>query len=202
MPRRGDCVCFADPAKSAQSTEIFWLADDCRDSVSAYVREASDPGLGSVISLGETSCSKALLKTSSGKQFILLRAPHDSMQIQCVGDDIRAQPFSIEIVIGSFPDIKNVQTTIKRTADVYSYTKSSEKDRGWTVEAMRHRDAIAAHDLQLRGKNYQDIARFLFGDRLVDEDWSNPNRTLKNRTIRSCKRAARMIDGDYRMLLK
>lgn len=71
----------------------------------------------------------------------------------------------------------------------------------WTVEATRHRDALAAVDLRREGRTFQEIARFIHGDELVDEEWTNPNVTLKNRTIRSYKRGARMVDGGYRSLL-
>ena len=66
---------------------------------------------------------------------------------------------------------------------------------------MRDRDALIDVDLRRRHWKFQDIARFIHGDELVDGEWTNPNVTLKNRTIRSYKRGARMINGDYRTLL-
>jgi hypothetical protein len=66
---------------------------------------------------------------------------------------------------------------------------------------MRHRDALVAVDLRRRHWKFQDIARFIHGDEFVDEEWTNPNVTLKNRTIRSYKRGVRMINGGYRTLL-
>ncbi|WP_367277816.1 DUF2285 domain-containing protein [uncultured Roseobacter sp.] len=86
-------------------------------------------------------------------------------------------------------------------ADLYRTKRIGGGTGGWTVEAIRHRDALIAVDLRRRNWLYQDIARVIHGDQLVDEEWTNPNTTLKNRTIRSYKRGLRNIDGGYRKLL-
>lgn len=161
-----------------------------------------DRGFGSVVCLGEFRCKKTLLKDVSGEQFILLRTPRRIVQIRCVGEDIRINPFAIEIAVDRFPEVESRQKLIRRVADLYRNHRFGGSNHEWTVEAMRHRDALAAFDLRQRGCNYQDIARFLNDEKIVDEEWANPNRTLKNRTIRSTKRGVQMVNGGYRALLK
>ncbi len=52
------------------------------------------------------------------------------------------------------------------------------------------------------GCKYRDIALHLFDGDFVAEEWTNPNRTLKNRTIRAVKRGIHLVEGGYLSLLK
>lgn len=66
---------------------------------------------------------------------------------------------------------------------------------------MRHRDALAALDRRMEGRSYREIAVFLYGEKVVGDDWNSPDQTMKNRVIRSVKRGVRMMKGGYRTLL-
>ncbi|MAD40344.1 MAG: hypothetical protein CMO30_14595 [Tistrella sp.] len=176
--------------------------EDFRRAISAYVRHGGDPGLGSVVSLAKVRCRKTLLKAVDGEQHLLLSGRHRVVQIRCIGADIRVEPFVLEPVVDQFPDVEHPQRLIRRLADLYRNRLIGGPQGGWTVEAMRHRDALIAVDLRRRHWLFQDIARFIHGDEFVDEEWTNPNATLKNRTTRAYKRGRRYINGDYRKLLR
>ena len=122
-------------------------------------------------------------------------------QVRCIGEDIRVEPFELELVVDQFPDVESRTRLIRRLADLYGGRRVGGPRGQWTVEATRHRDALVAVDLRREGRTFQEIARFIHGYKFVDEEWTNPNATLKNRTIRSYKRGVRFIDGDYRKLL-
>ena len=122
-------------------------------------------------------------------------------QLRCIGEDIRTDPFALEIVIDGFPNVENRQKLIRRLADLYRNRRLGGVRGGWTVEAMRHRDALVALDLRMTGRSYREIALFLYGETAVREDWTNPNQTMKNRVIRSVKRGFRLMNGGYRSLL-
>lgn len=169
--------------------------------VSAYVRNGAHGGLGGVVSLGEVRCRKTLLKTVDGAQHLLLRDRWRAVQVRCVGDDIRVDPFALELVIDRFPDVESGQRLIRRLADLYRGRNLDDPKDGWTVEAMRHRDALAALDRRREGRSYRQIAVFLHGEKAIRNGWDNPDRTLKNRVIRSVKHGMRMTQGGYRRLL-
>lgn len=169
--------------------------------VSAYTRKSDDNGLGVMVSLNDVSCRKTLLKTVDGEQHLLLRDNDRVAQVRCVGDDIRIDPFVLELVIDDFPNVDSRQRLIRRFADLYRGRRLSGRSGGWTVEAMRHRDALVALDLRTEGRSYRQIAIFLYGEKAVREDWINPDQTMKNRVIRSVKRGRRMMNGGYRTLL-
>ncbi len=202
MPKPGAFVCFADPAWTALKAAVFWRGDDYRDVVPAYVRDVRQNGFGSIVCLRDVRCQKLLLKTCNGEQHILLRTPTRAAQVLCAGEDIRVNPFALEVVVDAFPEVETPQRLVRRLADLYRNRRLDGPNREWTVEALRHRDALVAFDLKQIGFIYRDIACFLFGEELVREEWGNPNRTLKNRTIRNVKRGIRMVNGGYRSLLK
>lgn len=169
--------------------------------VSAYVRNGEDRGFGSVVSLADIRCRKTLLKTVDGEQHLLLRDRRRVAQVRCIGEDIRVDPFALELVVDQFPDVESRQRLIRRVADLYRNRRIGGPKGGWTVEATRHRDALAALDQRMEGRSYREIAVFLYGGKAVREDWTNPNQTMKNRVIRSVKRGLRMMNGGYRTLL-
>lgn len=165
------------------------------------MRRAEDPGLGAVVSLNELRCRKTLLKTADGEQHLLLRDGRRVAQLRCLGEDIRTDPFALELVIDRFPDVEGRLRLIRRLADLYRGRCLGGRAGAWTVEAMRHRDALAALDRRIEGASYREIAVFLYGEAAVREDWNSPDRSMKNRVIRSVKRGVRMMEGGYRALL-
>ncbi|MCG8446787.1 MAG: DUF2285 domain-containing protein [Hyphomicrobiales bacterium] len=183
------------------TANVFWRPDAFARVLRAYVRTRNESGFGSIISLGELPCERTVLKTSDGEQHLLLRDKRHVIQVLCRGADLRIDPFSIELVVDQFPEVESRLKLLKAMADVYRRQRIGGGKGGWTVDATRHRDALIAVDLRRRQQSYQDIARFIHGDKLVDEEWTNPNVTLKNRTIRSYRRGVRFIGGDYRKLL-
>lgn len=141
------------------------------------------------------------MKTADGEQHILLIDRRQVVQLHCIGDDIRVDPFALEIVIDRFPDVDGAHRLIRRLVNIYRGRRADGRVREWTVEAMRHRDALAALDLRMEGRSYREIALFLYGEKAVNEDWTRPDQTMKNRVIRSVKRGFRLMNGGYRTLL-
>jgi len=201
-PRPGASISFADPHKTALEADVFWRVEDYLRIISAYVRSSGDPGFGSIVTLGQVRCWKTLLKTEDGEQHLLLRDRGRVAQIRCVGEDIRVEPFALELVVDEFPSVESRQRLTKRFADIYRNRPYRLPKDDWTVESMRDRDALAALDMRLEERSYRAIAVFLYGEKAVRDDWINPNRTMKNRVIRSVKRGFRMMNGGYRTLLR
>lgn len=142
-----------------------------------------------------------MLKTADGVQHLLLRGRRRRSQVLCRGADIRTDPFALELVIDEFPHVERCQRLISRLSELCSNRHTRGAGRVWTVEAMRHRDALAALDLRLAGRTYREIAVFLHGREAVEKDWTDPGRTMKNRVIRSTKRGLTLMNGGYRKLL-
>lgn len=200
-PKPGACGAFVDPAHNGLNAAVFWRPSAFARVLRAYVRTPTDPGFGSTLSLGDLHCDRIILKTVNGEQHLLLRDQRHVIQVLCRGADLRVDPFSIELVVDNFAQVEGRLRQLKAMANIYRQRRVGGGTGGWTVEATRHRDALIAVDLRRKGWTFQAIARFLYGDHLVDEEWSNPNAALKNRTIRNYRRGMRFIEGDYRKLL-
>ncbi len=194
-------MAFADPDETAFEADVFWRVEDYRRVLSAYVRSRFRPGFGSTVSLGQINCRKTILKTVDGVQHLLLRDQSRVAQVRCIGEDIGADTVVMEVVVDGFPNVESRQRLIKRFADLCRNRPPGRPTDGWTVEAMRHRDALAALDRRKEGHSYREVAIFLYGEMAVRRDWNNPDQTMKNRAIRSVKRGFRMMEGGYRSLL-
>jgi len=125
-------------------------------------------------------------------------------QILCKGADIRCVPVSVELVIDGFLNINNQFKEIKQFINLcQGKPPINQKNRNnigrcednWTVEARRNRDAMVALDKRMANWSYRKIAVFIYGEQAVSEDWNDPNRTMKNRVIRSVKRGFRLRGG-------
>ena len=73
--------------------------------------------------------------------------------------------------------------------------------REGSVEGQRHRDALAALDRRRERWTCREIAVFLHGEDAVRRRWTDPDRTMKKRAIRSVQRGYRVMEGGYRTLL-
>ena len=202
VPRPGAFTCFANPDHSALDAYVFWTLKVYRRVVVAHVCNRVDGELDGIISLGRFSCRKALLKTIEGEQYLLLTDKRRVAQVRCIGDDIRIYPFVLKPIIEGFPYVEGRYRLVRNLADLYRNRRFSNSGSGWTVEGLRHRDALATFDRRLEGFSYQQIAVFIYGEDVVYSDWNNPGQTMKNRIIRSVKRGQRMVDGGYKALLK
>lgn len=148
------------------------------------------------------TCSKTLLLFGEGSGTLLLGDTSHLFYIYC--DHLPWDISSVcpSFMIGNFPIIKQQIRQLDRLANFFLNSNNAIKNYHIPTDKIRHRDAIAALDLRLSGHSYRQIACFIYGEKLVEEDWNNPNQTLKNRTIRSVKRGFRMMNGDYKKLLK
>ena len=61
--------------------------------------------------------------------------------------------------------------------------------------------ALIAYDSAAEGMSYRDIARRIYGEKVVEGFWSDIDRVLKNRTVRAVQRGRRLVEEDYRKLL-
>lgn len=200
-PKPGACASFADPEKTGLDADVFWQAATFSRILRAYLRTSDDPGFGSIISLGDLNCQCTVLKTVDLEQHILLRDDRHIIQVLCHGADLQTDPFAIELVVDQFPDVESRIQLLKIAANIYRRRRSGGDVGKWTVQAVRHRDALAALDRRIEGWSYREIAVFLYGEQAVQDDWTNPNQTMKNRVIRSAKRGFRLMNGGYRALL-
>jgi len=182
--------------------DLFWHRQAFARVLRAYVRRRRDPGFGAIVALGDLHCLRTVLKTVDGEQHLLLRDRRRVIQLLCRGADLRTDPFALELVVDGFPEIEGRLRLLKAMADVYRERRVGGGNGAWTVEATRHRDALAALDRRTAGWSYREIAVSLHGEEAVRRDWTNPDRTLKNRVIRSVKRGLRLRDGGYRALLE
>ena len=181
---------------------MFWHGDVFGRVLSARIRKAADPRLASLVRIDAARCRKAILRIGEDKQYLQFTDRWRIVQLDCTGQDIGGEPFTLEIVLDRFPDIEGSLQLAKTFADLYRNRPAPRRLRDGSVEGTRHRDALAALDRRRQGWSYREIAVFLHGEAEVRRRWNDPDQTLKNRTIRSVKRGLRMMNGGYRMLLR
>ena len=209
-PKPGGWRFFSDPRRTALEAPVFWHPDAIAPLLSARVRKAPDPGPENVVRIDTVPCRKAVLRIAGTAQYLVLADAWRAVQMRCedadtgadIAADIGAEPFALEIVLDRFPDVESTLRLARIVADLWRGRPPPKRLREGSVEGLRHRDAIAALDRGMEGWSYREIAVFLHGEAEVRRRWNEPDRTLKNRVIRSVKRGTRMMEGGYRSLLR
>ena len=181
---------------------MFWHGDVFGRVLSARVRKAVDPKSRNLVRIDAARCRKAVLRIGKDKQSLLLADRWRAVQLDCTGRHIDDEPFALELVLDRFPDVEGSLRLARTLADLYRNRPAPKRLRAGSVEGMRHRDALAALDRRRQEWTYREIAVFLHGEAEVDRRWNDPDRTLKNRTVRSVQRGVRMMSGGYRALLR
>lgn len=72
----------------------------------------------------------------------------------------------------------------------------------FTTEGARRRNGLMALDARQAGLSLSEIARLIFGETRVREEWGRDGRWMKDRVRGYIASATRLMEGDYRKLLK
>ncbi len=130
---------------------------------------------------------------------MLLLTRTQSAQIRCVGENISIDPFALELVVDTFPDISSRQLLITRLAHIFQGRRT--RPSCWTAQQLWHRDALIAFDAWRAGLSQREIAIIIYDEARVYGEWRSPDQTMKNRIARAIKRGRRLVAGGYRKLL-
>jgi hypothetical protein len=72
----------------------------------------------------------------------------------------------------------------------------------WTMTAMEKRDALIALDAHYNAASHRDVALMIYGSAKVDAEWVADGCELKDYVRRCRTRGVRLMQGDYRRLLR
>ena len=181
--------------------EVFWTEDAFPHVIKAYARPVHDPGLGTVVRLGRMASDRTLLKTNRGVQHLLIHARRRALQIAIRGQDIRAEPFVLEIITSDFPNVLKGQSLVRTFAELYRARSLNGLSGTWTVEALRHKEALFALDMHRAGASHREIAVAIVGKEAVAKGFNAPDKRLRNLVRQRLRAAQSRVAGGYRDLL-
>lgn len=191
---------FADPAKDAISSPVFWHPYNIRRVISAQF--AVEQGTEApAISLSSFAGCRLAVAEPNGETFVLLKRGGIFAGLKSQTPAVLTQRFALTFQLHGFNDLSG-QTDTLRDLQRMMNAASGASLRSVFADDRRLRELIVALDGSLNGKSYRQIAIALLGEERVAEDWNTASRFLKDRMRRLVAKAHEMMNGGYRGLLQ
>lgn len=141
-----------------------------------------------------------ILIDAGRRQHVVLRGNRVAIQLTITGADITARAVMLTILVPGIAAIGRACDQLDTLRRILSCALSRfPADPFWTTRTMNLRDAFITFDGRRVGASHREIATFIYGARQVAEDW---DRGLRERMQRHYNRAAALVCGGYRDLLR
>ena len=141
-----------------------------------------------------------ILIDAGRRQHVVLRGNRAAIQLTITGADITAHPVAITILVPGITAIGRACEQLDTLRRILSPAHSQPPPvPTWTTRTENLRDALITFDGRRAGASHREIATFIYGARKVAEDW---DAGLRERMQRHYNRAARLVAGGYRDLLR
>lgn len=188
---------FADPGRTALETDVFWMPEHLRNSVSCCSKAVTKPCSG-LISLDEFR----------GRRAVLAGLAHEHVSVSGARDSASMFIENGTMLFGkcAVTFSHDGLSTVLRHAETLAIlrrfaSKSANRNRNNELPDSKYLDALIALDGHLEGRNFRDIALVLFGQDRVRAHWSGDTQWMKSRIRRASKIGKLLMNGEYRALL-
>jgi hypothetical protein len=188
---------FADPNKSAHNANVFWLADQLKNTVSCTLRVANDNEIGA-LSLASFGGQRRVLVTPSDEIVVIIDQHMSACMIVenatfLIGKNaLTFEIFGLEDptkAIEAIQTLRQLRANANAEPNIQSYFPS------------KYLHYLVALDGHLAGRSYRDIAEVLYGSEHVGPCWTDDSRGYKSKVRRAVERGVALMNGGYRDLL-
>jgi hypothetical protein len=140
-----------------------------------------------------------ILVDARGRQHVVLRGNGAAVQLMIEGSDVASGPVTLRFCVRGLAAIQDACRELALIRRVLSPPPRYPTLPGWTMSALRLRNALLALDGHAAGANYREIAVVLHGPDYVTHSWVLG---LKERVRRDLERGLLLAGGGYRDLLR
>jgi hypothetical protein len=181
---------------------VFWRVDanpfvvGMRAELVADKRVAAEP-----FDLDIFDCTKTVMQTPKGIEYILLRRFGMTVQLASRGESLLHGSVAASFEIEGLSRMKFVSAALEKLKRMKQPERSMECSN-WPNFVLHSRDYLIALDRDLNGANYRQIAQVIFGSERVKDEWTGETRFLKDRVRRAVERGHEIMNGGYRDLLR
>lgn len=194
-------ICFPHPDKRAIDADVFWSADQFPRQVEVMVTPRAEGEVDEIFEETVRVCRVKHLIDATGGEHLRIKGKCCSIQVRCHGlsllsGDLVKMSFHISGVRDFDEKVK-----IMRAAKAV-YGDHSDVPIPFTTEGERRRNGLMALDARQAGLSLSEIAKLIFGETRVREEWGRNGRWMKDRVRGYIASATRIMEGGYKKLLK
>jgi hypothetical protein len=189
------------PGRRWEEARIFWRADWNASvlAVEALPASQNDPDAFNIRRFEHLA---TVLRRADGTEHLLLSDGQRRLQLDIIAGSVLAGPVRFRCVLADSSKIEAKLLTLRR---LILLSRLGRFPRGlYRPESRARRWAMAlqAYDGRREDAGHRDIAGALFGDKMVQDDWSGRSDYLRSRVQRLLRTANSLVDGGYRALLQ
>jgi len=201
--RRSTGVCIFAEASSRRATDarIFWRAD-WDASVLAVGTLRVPRGDGDAFDIRHFERLATVLLQADGRELLLFSDGCRHLRLDVTAGSVLDGPVCFRYELSGFGHIEAKTLTLRR---LLLLRRLGRFPRGLFPPERRARRwamALQAYDGMRAGASHRDIAAALFGEKIVQEDWSGRSDYLRLRVQRLIRTADKLVNGGYRDLLR
>ena len=193
-------ICFPHPDQRAIDAEVFWSCDQYPRQIEVMVTPNTDGKIDQIFEETVRVCRVKHLIDARGGEHLRIQGKCCSIQVRCHGLSlISGDPVRMDYKISGVRDFEE-KVKIMQAAKVV-YGDHTDKPIPFTTEGERRRNGLMALDARQAGLSLSGIAKLIFGETRVREEWGRDGRWMKDRVRGYIASATRLMEGGYRKLL-
>lgn len=201
-PKPSGCAPFVDPAKASPFAPIFWRIETYPATLRVRVEENTVTEEDEPIRLDRLNCIRRILVTADGHQHVVLMDRRRAVQLLCEGRLVLRPNTNLVIQFESMRYINLKRGTLRVFLSLYRDSRPGRTLRHDAPSALNLRDTLMVFDGKQHGLSDREIAIVLYGKTRVAEEWPSRSGPLRARVRRLIANGEKLVNGDYRRLLR
>ena len=135
-----------------------------------------------------------------GGQHVVIKSGSRRVTICFHGAPVAVAPARVTFELAGLAGLFAAQRNVAALRLQFDHTPPVAAE--WTTTAIEKRDALVALDAHCNGASHRDVALMIYGSAKVDAEWVADGCELKDYVRRCRTRGVRLMQGDYRRLLR
>ncbi len=192
---------FPNPDQSAVEADVFWSEEIYPNHIRINVSPRLEGETDEIFEMSARLTRIRQLTDLKGHEHLLIQGDALAVQMRVFGLSLRStHPVRMSFELSGPSEMERQFNLIKEANRVYEPCDISNPV--WSAKAERFRNGLIALDTVEAGLCLKDAAEIIYGPERVEDDWTQHNRSMKDRLRAQLQTARHLRDGGYRDLLQ
>lgn len=194
-------LCFAGLGPKNVSTPVAMWRYEADPSIPVFEGAPTVGGDGRAFDVRTFKPATLVVSSEAGDQHILVVDGTRRLRFAVIGADVLKGPLRLGFRLPDWRDGVIALDSVKRLVRLRDTGRLTAGPRPPAGKSARWVEAIRAFDARRGGASHREIARLLYGDERVSEEWNGRSDYMRMRVHRLLRSAESLAAGGYRKLL-
>ena len=137
---------------------------------------------------------------AAGRQHVVIKSGSRRVTVSIRGAAVAIAPARLTFEMTSLAGLFAAQRNVALLQELLENAAAGHS--AWTATGLEKRDALIALDAHCNGASHREVAVMIFGRERVKAEWIADGCDLKDYVRRCRSRGVRLLQADYRRLLR